>query len=124
MNQLSIFEDSGPGLRRPISTGEQRKRRGQKQALDHSGPVWMSKVMQTMRFWLVLRKARSESLFRFEEFRAYCEQFHDLVPQSHFAWGALPRVALCAGLIEFTGEYVKAESPKTHSHPVRVWRAI
>ena len=131
MSPSTPFEDSDQidsydyvAGRCPTSAGEQLKRNGQKQALDHSGSVWLSKVMDTMRFWLVLRKSRDEPLFRFEELRAYCEQFHDLIPASHFAWGALPRVAVRAGLIEFTDKYVKAESPKTHSHPVKQWRAL
>jgi hypothetical protein len=62
----------------------------------------------------------------FEQFRAQAR----CQPHSHKAWGALPALAAKRGWIEAAahadGSPVMrlAESEKTHSHPVRVWRIL
>jgi len=44
-------------------------------------------------------------------------------PRSSKAYGALAARAAKSGLVVNTGRYVKAQSAKTHAHPVPLWRA-
>lgn len=115
MNQLGMFDDQ------PHLTGRDRKREGQRQALDHAGAEWSAMILKAMRLWLNVIKAQGRPEFRFEEFRATCTKA--MQPPSHKAWGSVPRLAIKDGLIEWTGRYVQAESLKTHAHPVKLWRA-
>lgn len=85
---------------------------------------WTVAVLAELRAWLETRRAAGQFTVTFEEFR------HDAVsqPTKHFAWGALPRLAQKAGLIEPVlrddGSQVMrpAKSVRTHGHVVRLWR--
>lgn len=62
--------------------------------------------------------------FRIEQFRAYATANGLPAPRSHHAWGSLPRNAVRAGLIAWTGRFEAAQSARTHGHPVRVYRRV
>jgi hypothetical protein len=57
--------------------------------------------------------------FKTEDFRAWYKQD----PHDHHVWGALTNRACKAGIIAWTCRYAPSTSPKTHGHPVKVWRA-
>lgn len=60
--------------------------------------------------------------FVMEDFRYWAQQQSGFVaPRSHNAWGAVATALTKKGLIRSSGRYEAARSPKTHSHPVRVW---
>jgi len=105
--------------------GNARKQAGQQLALDFSG-VWRDLVLAAFADWLQAQKALGLKTVTIEAFRAQAQ----VLPASHKAWGALPRALCSAGLIaeHLDGEgnpvYVRAASPKTHAHPVRVWRVL
>lgn len=105
-------------------TGLQRKQRGQKQALDNAGAEWLASAVDLFRVFLGPRKASGAHEFTLETFRAFCALKDLPPPASSKIWGCIPQIAVRAGLIEFTGKYVNASSPKTRAHPVRVWRAL
>lgn len=98
---------------------------GQQLTLSFAGD-WRSRVLLELRGWLAIHKAKGHETMTFEQFRHEARE----QPSSHKSWGALPGVAARAGLIEAMthadGSPVvrKAESVKTHSHPVRVWRCL
>jgi hypothetical protein len=99
------------------------KDRGQQLSIMFDGE-WSVAVMVELRAWLARRAAEGQDTFTFEQFR------HDAIsqPSSHKSWGSLPAIACRAGLIEPMNHpdgspvMVRAESVKTHSHPVRRWR--
>lgn len=99
------------------------KASGQQLALDMSGE-WPARALQELRAWLVTHAAEGWKTITMEQFRAVALN----VPSSHKAWGALPRLACAAGLLEpmthADGSPVArpAESVRTHGHFVRVWR--
>lgn len=79
--------------------------------------AWTQHAIVELKTWLALRKAAGATHMTMEEFRhATTNQ-----PDSHKAWGALTTIAKNLGLIEFDG-YVRAQSVKTHNHPVVTWR--
>lgn len=99
------------------------KSEGQQLALDFSGP-WARRVLEAFAAWAAVQKLRGLKTCTIEQFRAEtaCQ------PDTHKAWGALPRLLVANELIEplldGAGEpvYRRAAAPKTHAHPVRVWR--
>lgn len=93
------------------------KERGQQIAMDFSG-LWRDAVVDEFRGWVAIQKARGLTWITIEQFRSQARSH----PDSHKAWGALPRILVAAGLIRPTGEYIKAAAPKTHAHPVAKWR--
>lgn len=105
-------------------TGDQLKHAGQSLALDHAGKSWTDSTLDKLRAFCKARKDMGAPSFRFEEFRAVAEKAGWPMPPDHHVWGALPGRAVRAGLIRFTGDYEKAQSPKTRSHPIKVWLAI
>lgn len=85
---------------------------------------WAATVMVELAAWLATRRAQGRDTMTLEQFR-----HHAIAqPHSHKAWGSLPALACRAGLIlpmtHGDGSPVmrRAESEKTHAHPVRVWR--
>lgn len=60
--------------------------------------------------------------FTCEEFRSFWLALGRPEPHSHHVWGALFMACARAGIIKQIG-YRKAESAKTHAHPVGVWTA-
>lgn len=101
------------------------KRSGQQLALDVSGD-WPETVLVELRAWLADHRAKGHDTMTMEQFRA--QAVHQ--PASFKAWGALPRLACAAGLLEAMthadGSPVArpAESVRTHGHFVRVWKIL
>jgi hypothetical protein len=107
-------------------TSRQRKADGQQRALEFEGDEWIVRASEEFAKWLGEQKARGFKTITVEEFRAQAKN----QPLSHKAWGALPRLLCKAGLIApafgADGErlYRRAAAPKTHAHPVAVWRVL
>ncbi len=124
MNQADLFGASTrvrkapPTPRRGLS-GRFLKEAGQQRALDGAGSDWSQTIIALLRDWLLPRQGQR---IVFEDFRAQVPL--DSHPQSPKAWGALPAMACRAKLIEATGEYARAKSPRTHAHPVALWRVL
>jgi hypothetical protein len=101
---------------------QRRKEAGQQLALDID-QSWQERIVAEFKAWAAKRVAMGLRVATIEEFRAstVCQ------PQSHKAWGSLPRLLVKAGLIrpqthpDGSPVYVKAAAVKTHSHPVRQW---
>jgi hypothetical protein len=94
------------------------KERGQKRAVEKAGPAWCEKALTLLAQFIAQRQGAP---FKFEDFRKHAVG-RIAAPPSPNVWGALPRLAVKRGLIEFTGRYENAESPATRSHPVKCWR--
>jgi hypothetical protein len=62
--------------------------------------------------------------FKVEDFRAWYLGQQLPPPHDHHVWGAIGSNAARRGIIAFTGRYAPSVSPKTHGHPVKVWRAV
>ena len=95
---------------------EAAKAAGQQLTLDVN-VEWKHHVLIEFKAWLTTRKAAGGTHMTMEEFRHVAAN----QPDSHKAWGALTSTAKNLGLIEFDG-YVRAQSVKTHSHPIGRWR--
>lgn len=99
------------------------KDHGQQLALTFA-TEWREAVLMELRGWLAIHRAKGHSTMTFEQFRHEARN----QPGSHKAWGALPAIACREGLIapltHTDGSPVmrRAESEKTHAHPVRVWK--
>lgn len=99
-----------------------RKAEGRLVAITNAG-AWREAVIAEASAWCKAQRARGLRTVTIEEFRAQAK----VQPESHKAWGVLPRLLVAAGmlrpLIDAHGEpvYKRAASPKTHAHPVRVW---
>lgn len=106
-----------------MNLGQRLKERGQQMAFDYAGDRFKRESIPALREWLATRKKFGYHEFRFEEFRAFCER-NELAPESQNAWGALPGMAVKAGLIRPTGRYEKASSAKTRRHPVMIWAVV
>lgn len=104
--------------------GAELKEAGQQLALDFAGVEWQERVVYAFAAWAAVQRFKGLRTCTIEQFRAAHPEFK---PESHKAWGALPRVLLKACLIhENLGadgepQYRRAAAPKTHAHPVRVW---
>jgi hypothetical protein len=111
-------------LNRPL--GHALKREGMQAALDFSGEAWAQQVVDEFREWAAEQKALGFKTVTIESFRAQSTN----PPASHKAWGSVPRLLCKAGLVaEHTDEagnpiYTRAAAPRTHAHPVRVWRLV
>ena len=101
--------------------GKARKEAGQQLALFHAGD-WAETTIERLKAFCLERKASGRIDFRFEEFVQVLKSSGCDQPPSPNAYGALPRIACRNGLIAFTGQYENARSPKTRSHPVKIWR--
>lgn len=105
-------------------TSQDLKERGQALTRARAGNEWVERTLSLLKDWCVVRKASGQREFRFEEFRAFCEDNDWSAPVSHHVWGALPATAARRGVIRFTGRYEKAKSLKTHAHDVKVWECL
>lgn len=94
------------------------KAAGQQLTLDVN-VAWTQCAIVELKAWLVLRKLQGATHMTMEEFRHVAQR----QPDSHKCWGALTTMAKNLGLIEFGG-YVRAQSVKTHSHPVGQWKIL
>jgi hypothetical protein len=108
MEQLTLEHEIG---RRLAEEGMARTLRGENDA-------WIDYVIAALR-----RFAAERDEFKLEDFRAW--YLHQGLPPPHdpHCWGAIGSKASRAGVILFTGKYAATVSPKTHGHPVKVWRA-
>lgn len=104
--------------------GRMRKQAGQTRAREGAGDDWISGVIEILKPWCQVRKASGRAEFRLEEFREFCEARAVRPPRSNSVWGTLPAIAAAQGLVAWTGRYEPARSPRTHAHPVKVWRAL
>lgn len=89
------------------------KERGMAYALQAEREEWINAALFALRHFAL----RGE--FRMEEFRSW----YGYPPHNAAVWGALTNRACKDGLIEWTGRYEPSTSPRTHAHPVKVWRA-
>lgn len=94
------------------------KAAGQQLTLDVN-VAWTQYAVTELKAWLARRKEQGATHMTMEEFRHVA--VHQ--PDSHKCWGALTTAAKNLGLIEFDG-YVRAQSVKTHAHPVGSWRIV
>ncbi len=98
---------------------------GQQLALEMSGD-WKRNVLVELRAWLAVHRGQGNTTMTFEQFRAQAVN----QPASHKAWGGLAVMACNAGLIapmtHDDGSPVmrRAESVRTHAHPVRLWKIV
>jgi len=101
------------------------KEAGQQLALDFAGD-WAERVVVEFRGWAAIEKARGMSTCTIERFRAEAAN----QPKSHKAWGPLPAALVRAGVLapmthpDGTPVMRNAAAPRTHAHPVRVWRLL
>lgn len=108
-------------LNRPL--GAALKADGQQAAFEFSGK-WRDTVVDEFGAWVATQKAAGFRTVTIEAFRAQTNN----APESHKAWGSLPATLCKAGLIapdldaDGNPRYVRAAAPKTHAHPVRLWR--
>ena len=112
-----LFDRNGKPT--PGALGRELKREGQDRAARNAGDEWCDRIIELLRDWCAIRRGRKVTI---EEFRQHVPAAD--WPDSSKAWGALPRMAVAAGLLQPTGEYVKARSPRTHAHPVSLWRVV
>lgn len=102
-----------------LDIGQRLKRDGQDAVLS-ANAGWTDRALATLRVWLDLPE--HDKTFAIEDFRRWAITDGGLdFPSHHNAWGGLPRLAVNAGLIVWTGEYRPATSAKTHAHPVRLY---
>jgi len=92
------------------------KEYGQQLTLD-AHVEWKHHVMVELRAWIDKRKAQGVTHMTMEEFRHVARN----QPDTHKSWGAITTAAKNAGMLVFDG-YVRAQSVKTHAHPVVRWR--
>lgn len=114
---LALFDSHGTPTREAI--GRALKREGQQRAAEHAGPSWASEILGALRLWCAPRRGQHIVI---EDFRQQVPL--SLQPRSAKAWGAVPRLAVAAGLIQPTDRYVAARSPRTHAHMVRQWLVL
>jgi len=94
------------------------KSAGQQLTLDVN-VAWAQHAIVELKAWLALRKQQGAAHMTMEEFRHVARH----QPETHKAWGALTTSAKNLGLIAFDG-YVRAQSVKTHAHPIGRWRIV
>lgn len=103
-----------------------RKEAGMQLALEFAGEGWADRVVAEFAGWAALQKRIGLRLVTIELFRSQAKN----LPESHKAWGSLPRLLKKSGLVEPALDehgqqrYQRAASPKTHAHPVALWRLL
>ena len=123
MTAIEMFDQSGAPTAEAI--GAALKEHGQRRALENAGDDWRVQILAEFRSWCATRAGQDITV---EEFRAQVPS--GLHPGSSKSWGVLPRLAIAEGLIapKVDGEgnpiYRPARNPRTHAHPVRVWRVL
>lgn len=98
--------------------GETRKRAGIERTRSRNAE-WTETAVNWFQRW------PKPERFRMEEFRMWAEAQVPPIsqPSSHHAWGALAQQLVKSELIAPTGQYEPAQSPRTHGHPVMVYKA-
>lgn len=88
---------------------------GMAQTLEAEREGWLDAAMSAV------REFGAGIEFKTEDFRAWYER-RGGSPHDHHVWGAFTNRACKAGVLKWTGRYEPSQSPKTHGHPVKVWR--
>lgn len=109
MNQQQLALD--------IGIARTQRDEGIQRAADRSRP-WADQALQDFVAYVRLHGEAT-----MEQWRYYWTSRGRPQPGSPKAWGALAVRAAKSGMVTNTGRYVKAASPKTHAHPVPIWRA-
>ena len=100
--------------------GQSLKDSGQAQVL-RTCETWTHDAMAAMKAYCHF--GGPDWLFAIEDFRHWASVHHCLMePKRPNAWGAFASRCARAGLIEFTGLYRHAKSPKTRCHDVKIWK--
>jgi hypothetical protein len=100
------------------SEGKRLKERGIAIAAANAGEAWMAEAVADF-----ARFVRDKGETTAEQWRYDWLARGEPAPVSHKAYGAVANAARLRGLIRKTGRYVPAQSARTHSHPVTVWRS-
>lgn len=104
----------------PIDFSRQLGEAGMQRTLDAEREEWLAAAMESIREFASMTGWHE---FKTEDFRAWYEPIAGK-PHDHHVWGAITRRARVEGLIVWTGRFANSVSPKTHGHPVRVWRIL
>jgi hypothetical protein len=83
-----------------------------------SEPSWIDLAVHDFARFLRERGEATVEQWRYDWLYRGCD-----APVSHKAYGAVAITAARRGLAVNTQRYVKAQSVKTHGHPVPIWRA-
>jgi len=100
-------------------SGETRKAQGQSRALRRAGSAWLNRALAELKTWLGAQYlAWNLTTVTMDAFRttSCCPE-----PPHPNAWGALPRAAVRAGLIQPSLLTQKAKRLKAHARRVQVW---
>ena len=117
--QLSIFDALGNTPQEASSSpGEALKAAGMAQTLENGPerPLWSAPAP-----WFEKCTVASGSWPR--HWRTTCEE-HGVTPHHVNGWGALTSSMARRGIIRATGQYVKANSKRNHSHPYQLWEVV
>ncbi len=106
-----------------MATWQQMKQLGLELVSSHN-TAWTVRTIYRLREFCAARKAAGSPEFRFEEFVEALKVEKWECPTSSNVYGSLPRIAIKAGMIEFTDRYENAKSSRTRCHPVKIWRAL
>ena len=101
-------------------TGRQLAETGMQRTLEAEREEWIVRALESL-----LRFSREPGWheFKAEDWRHWWLAHGGTEPHDHHVYGALTNRACRAGIIEWTGRFAVSVSPKTHGHPVKVWRA-
>lgn len=105
-------------------TGKQLRDTGMQLAFNAVDSITRRDMETTFKTFCQERKELGAPSFRFEEYVEQAKKRGWKLPSSSKAVGPFAKKMMEEGLIEFTGQYQSAQSPKTRSHPVKVWKAI
>ena len=116
--QLSIFD----ALRNTpqegsSSPGEALKAAGMAQVLENAGTAFVDRACA------VVQKVHGGQQILAEDWRITCQE-HGVTPHHVNGWGALTSSMARRGIIRATGQYVKANSKRNHSHPYQLWEVV
>jgi len=117
MNQSDMFSRTAT---RVSGRGMERKQAWQERALKNEAPEWRIHALVLLEKFC--RHHGEGYVFAFEDLRTFALSRGLQHPHAHQCWGALASAAAREGLIEPTGEYRPANSPRTHLHPVTMWK--
>ncbi len=85
---------------------------------------WMKKASDLFGTYAKMRHRLGLKNYKNEDFREWALSKGLPPPHHPNTWGAFTLYLSSAGRIKWTGGYSKAVSPKTHSHPVKMWRIV
>lgn len=87
-------------------------------AAEHAGESWMQQAVADFAGFVSERGEATLEQWRYDWLAR-----GKPAPATHKAFGAVASGAARRGLVVNTGRYVKAQSERTHAHPVPLWRA-